>query len=245
MADISKALDTAIPAGTASPTDLDTFIKDTKEGFRERLNVDHGFAFSSGTTVETAEATAGKHKKVTFSATAAPGTPTAPNAYLYTSGDPEELYFINDSASAVQITSGAALATPAVDDATIEYAGGLKVILPDAGTDADQTGDKAVLPCVMTGSYIGNGVTGQFIELGAKLLWMTIKKQSASEPSVKIINDDTYETVWGDGEGGTLLTGITIDDNTGTDDRVNLTDGDAKYNGNGATYTWFAICERA
>lgn len=245
---ISKALDTAIPQGSASPTSLDTFIQDTKEGFRERLAIDHEFDISSGTTVEAGDE-AGRHKHVSFAATeSSPALPSGAVGYLWVSGDPEELWYKNDTNS-VQLTSGSLLVQPTVDDTTIELDGSsqLSVLLPSAGSDTDQNGSEAILPCMVTGTYTGSGAAGKTLTFPGALRYLVIRQNvGTSKTAVHAMVVGTAGSgtmnAWGGGSDGASFTSDFALSNS--DKTLTFGDGDSRYNA-AADYTFVAWCERA
>lgn len=140
------------PASTDSPRNGDDEIRNTKEGFRERLNRDHDFTSTTNTVdvgVNSNDADVGKHRKVTFvSVITTPEVATYDKGFLYakTVSDKGELHWEDEDGQEVQLTSvgvlnitAAAIAaadTNIVDDDTITHTAGVLQLKGSSETPA-------------------------------------------------------------------------------------------------------------
>jgi hypothetical protein len=102
----SKSLNTAVPAGTDSPTEGDDVIRSDKSGWQERLNVDHFFE-ESANLIDDLDC--GKHRQVTFYGVLAedPTLETGETAfYTKTVSGISELFWKDSAGSVKQLSSG-------------------------------------------------------------------------------------------------------------------------------------------
>ena len=98
LAGFTYTVDCANPVGTMAPSVLDDYIRETRYGFAERLNVDHVFALT-GTSLSDADT--GYHRDIHFYST----TATDPILDFVTTGGVDELRYTDSAGSAVQFTS--------------------------------------------------------------------------------------------------------------------------------------------
>ena len=101
-----NTLDTSYPQGTQQPSVLDNYMREDKEAWRERLDIDHYFAL---TGYQISDADSGKHRQVTFREplSADPVTIDPCEAQLYTKyvTDRPELFWTDEDETAIQLTS--------------------------------------------------------------------------------------------------------------------------------------------
>ena len=100
------------PLGATDPTLIDQHIRSTREGFRERLDVDHFFTEdgNGNSSIDDSD-NIGEHKHVMFNAPRATPTPAANKGMLYTKdfNSKAELTFTDEDAQELQITSAGKL----------------------------------------------------------------------------------------------------------------------------------------
>lgn len=107
----SYTFDISTPGGDDSPQEADDMMREIKAAVQERLDVDHYWEMSTGTTVgpiNVAGSDVGKHRQVTFWAPRdAPDSIDANEGMLYLKNvdDVAELHFMDESDQEIQLTS--------------------------------------------------------------------------------------------------------------------------------------------
>ena len=115
----TTTLRTDVPGNSDDPTDVPTFIQDTKKAYQERLDVDHYFEASGASTYDDTDT--GKHRQVTFQAGQTIASVNADEGVLFTkdTNSVAELYWRDESENEKQLTSGGTINIAETDIAGI------------------------------------------------------------------------------------------------------------------------------
>jgi len=193
---------TDYPLGSEKPVLLDNHGRATREGFRERLDVDHEFTKDADSAIDGADI--GKHKQVTLADPIATPTPGTSEGILYTKDAEEkaELHFCDEDGNEIQLTSGGAILLAGEYDQEVNLSNTANALAADSIVCTAE--GLLTLPSDTTDTTEGNlryNTTDDVLEFRDASAW----KELAVYASLAHFKIGTYS---GDGSANQGITGI-------------------------------------